>query len=193
MSEQGPLDYEDVLTTHSYDGIQEFDNPMPLWWKATFVVTIIWSGFYVVAMETGMINTYETNLDQDKQELASVRSALEQERPPVTEELLVAAKDDAGAMANGAKVYASTCASCHGPEGQGLIGPNLTDKFWIHGGSPTDIHAMVTKGAPTKGMPAWENIISHDDAIHVTAYIMNMQGTSPANPKEPQGEEYSPN
>ena len=186
-------EYEDVLKSHSYDGIQEYDNPMPYWWKAVFVVTIIWSVYYVVAMEMNWINTYEANLSEDTRALNSVRALQKKARPEVTPELLLAATTDATALVNGEKVYTSLCAACHGPQGQGLIGPNLADAHWIHGGAPLDIYQMVVVGVPAKGMPAWENIISFDDAIHVSAYIINMEGANPPNPKAPEGEEYLPN
>lgn len=189
MSEK-PSEYQDVLTPHDYDGIQEYDNPMPFWWKAVFVVTIIWSVFYVFAMELEVIDFYHVELAKDAKVLAAIRAEQEQARPAVTEEVILAAVSNADAIAGGQKVYTSTCASCHGPEGQGLIGPNLTDVYWLHGGAPMDVHKVIVEGVAAKGMPAWGNILSADDAVNVTAFLTTLVGTNPANPKDPQGDEY---
>lgn len=183
-------EYQDILTSHDYDGIQEFDNPMPFWWKAVFLVTVIWSPLYIAAIEFGYIHVYEEELRLDTVALNSVRATQKAAAPVVDEATIVAAAGDTAKIEAGQKVYTSTCASCHGAEGQGLIGPNLTDKFWLHGGAPMDIHKVVVEGVAAKGMPPWGNVISHDDAINVVAFITKMQGTTPANPKEPQGEPY---
>lgn len=181
-------EYPDVLTSHSYDGIQEYDNPMPFWWKAIFVVTIIWSVFYVVAIEMGYINKYEGILNEEAEAIAAVRSEAEQDRPPVTDELLLAAVDDPAILAQGQKHYAATCASCHGQQGEGLIGPNLVDEYWLHGGGVMDIHQVIDKGVTAKGMPAWGPILGHEGTIAVVAYVQSIRGTDVEGGKAPQGE-----
>ena len=191
MSTEKPRgEYTDVLTTHSYDGIQEFDNPMPFWWKAIFVVTVIWSPIYMVGIEMGYINTYEMNLEAEVIENNALRQTVEQEAPKIDEAMMVAAFKDDAKVANGSKVFASTCASCHGQKGEGLIGPNLTDKFWIHGGSPMDVHKVIVDGIADKGMPPWGSVLSAEDQVNVVAFIDSIKGTNPENAKEAQGEEY---
>lgn len=183
-------EYTDVLTTHSYDGIQEYDNPMPFWWKAIFVVTVIWSPIYVVGIEMGYINTYEMNLEAEVVENNALRQTIEKEAPKIDEAMMVAAFKDDAMVAHGSKVFASTCASCHGQKGEGLIGPNLTDKFWIHGGAPMDVHKVIVDGIADKGMPPWGSVLSSEDQVNVVAFIHSIQGTTPENAKEAQGEEY---
>lgn len=183
-------EYTDVLTTHSYDGIQEYDNPMPFWWKAIFVVTVIWSPIYVVGIEMGYINTYEMNLEAEVVENNALRQTIEKEAPKIDEAMMVAAFKDDTMIANGSKVFASTCASCHGQKGEGLIGPNLTDKFWIHGGAPMDVHKVIVDGIADKGMPPWGSVLSSEDQVNVVAFIDSIKGTTPENAKEAQGEEY---
>lgn len=193
MSERNTnLKNQDVLTSHDYDGIQEFDNPMPFWWKAVFVGTAIWAVVYVFAIELGYINEYGANLREETVANDALRATVQAAAPPVDEAVLVAAAGDPTRVEAGHKVFMSTCASCHNQEGQGLIGPNLTDKYWIHGGAPMDIHKTVVDGVPAKGMPPWGPVLSYDDAINVVAFISTLQGTNPANPKEPQGEPYPP-
>ncbi len=181
-------EYPDVLTSHSYDGIQEYDNPMPFWWKAIFVLSIVWSGFYVVAIEFGYINKYKGNLNEEAEAIAAVRAKVQDERPPVTDEVLLAAVDNPEMLAQGQKHYTSTCASCHGQNGEGLIGPNLTDKFWLHGGGAMDVWQVVDKGVTAKGMPAWGPILGHDGTVAVSAYVVSLRNTNVAGGKAPQGE-----
>ncbi len=181
-------DYPDILTSHNYDGIQEFDNPMPFWWKAIFVLTVFWAGFYVFAIEFGFINTYEKNLYAENEEIKVIRAKQKKDAPKVDEAMLLAAVDKEDVIASGAKVYTSTCASCHGGAGEGLIGPNLTDDHWLHGASPMENYNTIVNGVAEKGMPPWGQVLSPEDSIAVTAYIRTLRGTNPPNAKEPQGE-----
>jgi len=183
-------EYQDILTSHDYDGIREYDNPMPFWWKAVFAVTVIWSPIYVFGMEFGYINDYGQNLREDTLEVEALRATTKAAAPVVDEALIMASAGDPARVAAGQKVFSTTCASCHNQQGQGLIGPNLTDKYWLHGGGPMDTHKVVTEGVAAKGMPAWGNVLSADDAINVVAFISTLQGTNPADPKEPQGDLY---
>jgi cytochrome c oxidase cbb3-type subunit 3 len=186
--------YEDkILEDHDYDGIHEYDNPMPSWWKGMFVVTVIWSGIYCGGQLLGYIPTYEGDLHVAQGELEQLRLAAAAARPPlhIDEAMLLAAAKDDAKLSEGAMVYASTCASCHGDQGQGLIGPNLTDKYWIYGGEPMKILHTIQKGTPN-GMPPWEAIVTPEQTVALVGHIQKLQGTNPPNPKEPQGELYEP-
>ncbi len=98
---------------------------------------------------------------------------------------------DSEALAEAKQVYDKSCLICHGAMGEGnLIGPNLTDNYWIHGGSPEDIYQIIAVGFPTKGMQAWNTQLSEEQMVALTSYIINMHGTNPANAREPQGELY---
>ena len=97
---------------------------------------------------------------------------------------------DPETMANGKAVFGSKCSACHGVEAQGLIGPNLTDKFWLHGkGHRADLMQIITKGVTDKGMPAWGDMIPEKDIVAVAGFIYSLRGSQPPNPKAPQGEE----
>ena len=91
------------------------------------------------------------------------------------------------ALASGKTVFGAYCVACHGPDGGGVIGPNLTDAFWIHGGSPSAIYATVHDGVLAKGMPAWGQSLKPDEVTAVVAYVISLQGTTPATPKPPEG------
>jgi cytochrome c oxidase cbb3-type subunit 3 len=90
-------------------------------------------------------------------------------------------------MEDGEETFTTNCAACHRADGGGLIGPNLTDDAWIHGGTITDIYTTVTKGVLDKGMPAWEKVLKPEQLAEVVAYVTTLKGTNPANPKAPQG------
>src|SRR5690606_8886494 len=90
-------------------------------------------------------------------------------------------------VAEGKTVYDANCAACHRPDGGGLIGPNLTDDAWIHGGKPTEIHRTIATGVLAKGMPPWERILRPEQVNAVTAYVISLKGTNPPNPKAAEG------
>jgi cytochrome c oxidase cbb3-type subunit 3 len=186
--------YEDrLLEEHDYDGIHEYDNPMPGWWKGTFVVTVIWAALYSVGQLLGYVPTFGEDLHASQAELEQLRIAAAAANPPlkIDAAMLLAAAGDADKLALGMQTYSSNCASCHGDKGQGLIGPNLTDKFWIYGGEPLSMLNTIQKGTPN-GMPPWEMVISPEQSVAVVGYIASLQGSNPPNPKAPQGEPYEP-
>lgn len=185
--------YHDRLTDHDYDGIQEFDNPMPSWWVNLFFLSILWAGFYVVALGMGWINGYQDDLRAGQSEVQAMKTAHEASKPKViiNDATLTAAIADAAQVKAGAKVFGASCASCHGAAGEGMIGPNLTDKFWLYGGKPIDQFNIIAKGIEGK-MPAWESILQVEERVALVAFIASIKGTNPPNAKEPQGDEFKP-
>lgn len=183
-------EYHDELLDHNYDGIQEYDNPMPAWWKALFVITIIWSVIYVAGIYLGYFGTYGVDLKDGMAELETARQAHAAAQPEikVDDALFTARLEDKDALAVGQKVYTANCAACHGDKGQGMIGPNLTDQYWLHGAKNTEVYTTIANGVLDKGMPAWGAVISQQEAINVTAYLFTLRGTNPEGAKAPQGE-----
>ena len=171
---------------HSYDGITEYDNPLPTWWLWTFFLTIIFSFIYYVHYTVGGGPTLS---DELKVAMAEIQKGKEQVPVAIeSEEKLVEIMKKDGFLELGATAFTAKCAACHGNELQGLIGPNLTDKYWIHGkGTRTDIIKVVRDGVPDKGMPPWGQTMSSEEAYAVTAYIYSKLGSNPANAKAPQG------
>ena len=104
---------------------------------------------------------------------------------------LQAITDEAG-LAKGKEVWTTNCLACHGANGEGLIGPNTTDEFWIHGGSLEDIINIINIGVITKGMIPWKTVLTEEQILQVSSYILTLQGTNPANGKAPEGEKYTP-
>ena len=185
--------YEDELIPgHEYDGIHEYDNPIPPWLSLIFIGTIIWSLFYVVAINLGYIDDYYTNLEQGQQELALMRSKSEAQKEEIDAATLQKAADDKERVAAGEKVFEARCVSCHGENAQGMVGPNLTDKYWIHGGSLKTIFETVKAGVPDKGMPPWGPQLKREQMVSVTAYVRSVRGTDPPNAKKPEGDPFQP-
>lgn len=180
------------LTTHEYDGIQEFDNPMPAWWRWMFIATIVWSPLYILGIELRIVPNYEDNLTAELAVQRGLQEAGAVELPGTDEGALLAAAADPSATQQGGELYMKNCAACHGPQGQGLIGPNLTDDAWLHGGSLGDIHRVVTEGVPAKGMPPWGPVLSATDVVAVVAFLETLRGTNPPNPKAPEGAPHKP-
>jgi cytochrome c oxidase cbb3-type subunit 3 len=181
----------DRLLDHDYDGIQEYDNPLPRWWTTIFWVTILFSALYALNLPgigngKGRIANYE----RDMTEARARQAALAAKAPPPAElsatALLAMAKDPAR-LAVGKERFVSTCAACHREDGGGSIGPNLTDGFWIHGGQPPEILRTVRDGVLDKGMPAWSQTLTPDEVAAVVAYVLTLHDTHPPNPREPQG------
>ncbi len=190
MSKEKNPQQDEKLLDHDYDGIQELDNPLPRWWIYGFYLTIIFSVLYV--------GYYEFGPGQSLQQVYEARvGAIEEKRAAekqggFDDAVLLAAAKDHAAVATGGEVYATRCAACHGAVGEGLIGPNLTDEFWLHGGSPGAIAKTIRDGVGDKGMPAWGDSITPDELKAAVGFILTLQGTNPPNAKEPQGESYKP-
>lgn len=177
---------QDRLLDHNYDGIQEYDNPMPRWWVIIFWATIIFSILYWlnvpgIGRGPGRIAAYEADMAHAR--------ALQAAQPPAgpTAEQLAALVNDAGIVATGKQVFAQNCAACHRADGGGLIGPNLTDDAWIHGGALPAVHKTIAEGVLAKGMPAWGKVLRPEQVNAVTAYVATLRGSNPPNPKPPEG------
>lgn len=181
---------QDRLLEHEYDGIREYDNPMPRWWLLTFAGTVIFSILYLfnigpMGIGDGRIANYERSIAE--------HAARTPQAPVVlTDSAIAAFALDPSVQEQGKTVYATNCASCHAPDGGGLIGPNITDNYWIHGGKPADIYHVVAGGVLDKGMPPWEKTLKPEQLRAVVAYVVSLKGTSPANPKAPQGDLVQP-
>ncbi len=191
MTNAIPLEREsEVATDHNYDGIIELDNSLPPWWVYMFYGTIAFGFAYVIYFHflDGPSQAEEYNKEI---ELASLKKTemLKQTAGKVDEntvKLLTEAAD----IAKGKSSFVTKCAACHGQAGEGGVGPNLTDEYWIHGGSINDIFKTIKYGVQEKGMIAWEAQMQPTEMQQVASFIMSLKGTNPANAKAPQGNLY---
>ncbi len=176
---------------HNYDGIRELDNRLPPWWLYGFYITIVFAGIYLWryhVSHTAPLSGEEYSIAMAKAE-AEKEAYLKKSANNVDENTVVLLTD-ASALAAGKNVFATNCAACHLADGGGSVGPNLTDDYWLHGGSVKDIFKTVKYGVPEKGMRSWKEDLSPVQMSQVTSYIKSLRGTKPANPKEPQGSLY---
>ena len=181
---------KDRLLDHSYDGIQEYDNPMPRWWLLTFAGTIAFSVLYVINI--GPVGSGKGRIANYEAEMANFAASSPAGGAGPSGERLLAVKADQHEVEEGRNIFTKNCAACHRPDGGGLIGPNLTDDYWLHGAAITDVYNTVTNGVLEKGMPPWGKTLKPKQLEEVVAYVATLRGTNPPNPKPPQGTQTPP-
>lgn len=173
---------------HVYDNdIHEYDNPIPVWFAWLFYLTILWAIGYATYFLVGPGKHLSDALDQEMQAAKFAQTAQAPAQGPSDDELNAKIKD-ANVQAQGKTVFAQKCVSCHGAKGQGAIGPNLTDEYWIHGGSPSQIFKVITEGVSANGMPPWGPIIVESERVALVAFIKNLPHVAPPEGKAPQGQ-----
>lgn len=159
-------------TKHSYDGIEENNHPMPSWWVWSFIITIIFAFHYYMHFElTRQAPTLTEELEISMQQLKELQKQAANKFPVLTEDQLEEKLKDPNLVKMGANIFQSKCAMCHGENMQGKIGPNLTDKTWIHGGKSSEILLTVRQGVSSKGMPPWEGQLNTEEIFGVVALI----------------------
>ena len=179
---------KDELREHDYDGIQEYDNDMPRWWIWLFWITIVFSAIYPFVYDFGPLQFASESIEEEMLALEENKKAKESTGGGITEEHLLALAKDEDVIAKGQMQYTLKCFACHAEKGAGLVGPNLTDDYWLHGGKITDIHKVVSNGVLEKGMLAWKDQMKPEQLNSVVAFIWSLRGTNPPGAKAPQGE-----
>ncbi|MDK3016990.1 cytochrome-c oxidase, cbb3-type subunit III [Pseudodonghicola flavimaris] len=187
-------------TGHSWDGIEEFNNPLPRWWLWTFYACIIWAIGYTIAYPawpgiksaTSGVLGWSTRGDV-AQDIAAVNeaNAAINARLVSTELTEVAAEPDLNsyAVSAGAAVFKTWCAQCHGSGAAGAKGyPNLLDDDWLWGGDIEAIHYTVTHGVRNEDdgdarysqMPAFgrDELLSDEEIDQVVNFVMSLSGSA---------------
>jgi len=186
--------FEDKVL-HELDGIKEYDNPMPGWLMAIWWGSLIFSAAYLMfyALSFGEGSMEAEYRGETQTALAAVQAYHNANPlvPPAPAALLAGAKDPAVLTLASAR-FARTCAPCHGEQAQGLIGPNLTDNRWIHGGSVEQIFQTVANGWPPKGMPPWGRTLKPEELSALVSYIRSLQGSNPPNARPAEGDPFVP-
>lgn len=173
---------EAKVLDHDYDGIQELDNPLPRWWVYMFYATIVFSIFYILHYSLGPGKSIDEKFE-DK--IAQVT-----EQKETAADVTVDYSSTPERLETGKLVFDAKCSACHKTDGGGLVGPNLTDNYWIHGGSSEDIAKVIRDGVVSKGMLAWEALLKPEEITSLVVYIHALNGSNPAGAKAPEGELY---
>jgi cytochrome c oxidase cbb3-type subunit 3 len=176
--QSAPASAQDQLLDHEYDGIREYDNPLPRWWVWMWAGSAIFSfayffHYHISGNGQSVAAGYEADMQEAREAAAKTNLA-----QPVSEDSLGKLMSDAPWMGDAQALFTLRCAVCHGDKGQGLIGPNLTDNAWIHGaGTLTDIYGVINEGVLAKGMPAWGKQLSPIELRKLAAFVGTKRGT----------------
>jgi cytochrome c oxidase cbb3-type subunit 3 len=181
----GGEEFEANLMDHEYDGIREYDNPLPAWWTWTWIATIVFCVPYVFWYHLGegpsLDDKYQAELEAFAAKLVETYGDLE-----ATPETIASFMHDPVAMSGMASQFRGKCAQCHLEDGSGQVGPNLTDDAWLHVSDLTDIVKVLQEGVPQKGMPAWGDQFTDTQLVLMAAYVASLR-EAPKDGKEPQG------
>lgn len=181
-----------IVFDHEYDGIRELDNSLPPWWLYGFYISIVFAVIYLVhyhVLSTGDLQAAEYKqelVDADAKKAELMKKMADKGEVMVNEDN-VTVLVDAASISNGKLTYDNMCATCHGDKGQGNIGPNLTDDYWLYGGSIKNIFKTISNGT-SNGMQSWKSQLSPNTIQLVGSYIKSLKGSNPAGAKAPQGD-----
>ncbi len=169
---------EPATMGHSFDGIEEYDNPLPRWWLymlySSIVFAVVYQVLYPSWFGAGYLN-WTANLEY-KEEMILAKKLY-----PVKQINIANFINKADNIEKGRQLFAQNCASCHGPEAKGLVGPNLTDNTWIHGGDPEQIYKTITVGVKEKGMPTWGPVLGAEKVAHAVSFVYSLSHDSNGN------------
>jgi len=193
IMELKPIDQEkDLVMDHQFDGIEELDNPIPAWFKVLFYTTIVFAICYLLNYHVfNQGNPQETEYAASVEQAATDKEAFlanpaNASANKINESNIVQSKD-AAVLKSGGALFSTHCPPCHGEHAQGIVGPNLTDKYWLHGGTIKDVFKTIKLGVPEKGMISWEKTMNAQQISDIANYVLSLQGTNPAGAKAPQG------
>jgi cytochrome c oxidase cbb3-type subunit III len=194
LTDAVPVENEEViLLNHNYDGIRELDNHLPPWWKYLFYATIVFAVVYMLDYHVWYSSPSQE--EEYLQEVAVAEKQIEEFQAKnansIDEKTVKLLVSDAKVLAEGKEIFTGKCVACHGALGEGGVGPNLTDEYWLHGGTINDIFKTIKNGVPEKGMISWKATLKPNEIQSVSNYIASLAGTTPPNGKAPQGDKVS--
>ncbi len=191
MTRVVPVEEEDsILMEDDYDGIKELDNRIPPWFTYLFYATIIFAIGYLLTFHVFKTGKLQAQEYADEMKAAQLQTEVVMNSSTGVNEQNVTLMNDTGSLDAGKTIYKSNCVPCHGPDGGGVVGPNLTDDYWIHGGGIKNIFKTISDGVPAKGMPTWSAQLKPKQVQEVASYVISLHGTHPANAKAPQGQKW---
>jgi cytochrome c oxidase cbb3-type subunit III len=177
---------------HQFDGIRELDNRIPPWFTTLFLATIVFAGVYLLDYHVFASSPLQVAEYQSEVTAADVQRRVFLASEGTIDENALTAITDAVILKRGGDEFQKYCISCHGPHGGGIVGPNLTDQFWIHGGGIKNVYTTIKMGVPAKGMISWQLVFTPKQIQEIASYVLSLQGTNPVNGKKPEGTLYVP-
>jgi cytochrome c oxidase cbb3-type subunit 3 len=189
LTKATPIEREkDIMFDHDFDGIKELDSKIPPWFAWLFIITIIFAAYYMI--DYHVIGSGQVMQEEYAEE---VRIALLEKEVLIksgafVNEETVTQLTDVSALDAGKNIFQTNCIACHAADGGGIVGPNLTDDYWIHGGGIKNVFKVIKYGVVEKGMIAWQTQLNPNQMQEVASYVLSLHGTTPAAPKQPEGE-----
>ena len=183
-----------IMLSHDYDGIKELDNHLPPWWTGLFYGTIVFAVGYLLVYHVwnkAPLPAEEYAIAMAKAE-SQAKASADAGGGAAVDENNVTVVTDPALIEKGKDAYVINCMACHGMAGEGTVGPNLTDEYWLHGGSIHDIFKTIKYGVPEKGMISWQSMLKPNEIQNIASYILTLAGTNPPNAKAAEGEKYVP-
>lgn len=189
--------HDPLLLEHDADGIRELDNKLPRWWVWLFYCTIIFAALYLLYYHTNAASYVSAGKVKRGDLMAAeydkeMKTGTQLKNAAMSRfEASIVGLDpskDSSVLASGKQTFATLCAPCHAADGGGLVGPNLTDDYWVHGSKFADNLTTIWNGVPAKGMVTWKNSLRPDQIYAVASYIYTLRGSHPAKPKPPENQ-----
>ena len=188
MSRDNRTEYQqNTVMDHEFDGIQEFDNRLPNWWLWLMWGSMVFALIYWVFFHTlgvGVLPVERFEMEMQVAQEAQIARALE---AGIDNDFFVMMSQNEEKLAEGREIFVKHCVACHLDQGQGSVGPNLTDGYWVHGCEPMQMLKIINDGVAAKGMPAWMNQLGPTRVNAVLAYILTIRDTEVTG-KAPEGE-----
>ena len=180
---------KDIELDHDYDGIKELNNPIPVWFNVLFYGTVVFAICYLIIYHMIGAAPLQTKEYMNELDAAKIqKEAYLKKAGNLIDENNVVQIKDAAKLSDAKKIFTERCIVCHGANAQGIVGPNLTDEYWLHGGKVNDIFKTIKYGVQAKGMVPWGGVLKPNEIQIVASYILSLQGSNPPGAKAPQGE-----
>jgi len=188
-------DEQSILLDHDFDGIKELNNKIPPWFMIIFYASMIFAVIYIFKYHILFDGESDYQTYEYTEEVRLAALELEEVSAAgggtVIDENTVTVLDDAASLANGKATFDKHCVACHLSKGEGLVGPNFTDDYWIHGNKINDLYRIIKVGVPAKGMISWQSQLDPVTMQEVASYVLTLRGTNPPNQKAPEGDLYT--
>lgn len=182
---------KDIMMEHKFDGIAELDNPTPAWFMVLFYGTIIFAFGYMFSYHVfGFGKLQEEEYTMELQQAEADKIAFLQKPGSAGSQINennIEQSTDKEVLMKGAALFKTVCTPCHGEHAEGGVGPNLTDEYWLHGGTIKEVFKTIKYGVPDKGMVAWEKSMNAKQISAIANYVLSLKGSNPAGAKAPQG------